>query len=107
MTLNAPAKITELTNESVSIAGLVDYASHSGAVLGLRVQRQFRTGTLLRVDLKNSLLLGEVMREEARDDGYLVHMRIEHSLPNLSELREVMGELEWLPPVPPVLSRAS
>jgi hypothetical protein len=100
--------VRNLENQSHGTTAVVVYDhSFELGVLGFRIQQQFRRGTLISVAVSDSLFLGEVQRCEALNEGFLVHIHVEHSLVNLSGLRKTMEELKWLPPTSDALPYAS
>ena len=104
-----PATVKDLTNPGHANveAWVSDHCLDSGLLL-FCAHREFRPGTLLSVVLNDSMLLGEVYRCNPLHDGrFLAHMHVEHSLANLSLLREILHECEWEPPISRTLRHAS
>ena len=68
----------------------------SGSGLQLRVPMPVACGTPVKIDGKNTLMLGEVCRCEPEEGAYTVGVQLSHTLPSLMELellkRALIGE---------------
>jgi len=70
------------------IQGEIRNVSKSGTQLHL--DQPLGTGSLLRVEYDNNLLLGEVVYCQQKQTGWIVGIRIEHTLTGLSALADAM-----------------
>ena len=70
------------------IQGEIRNVSKSGTQLQL--DQPLGTGSLLRVEYDNSLLLGEVVYCQQEQTGWMLGIRIEHTLSGLSALADAM-----------------
>jgi hypothetical protein len=83
------------TDQSITITTLGDFRVRqtaqvkncSGSGLGLVVQTAISAGTAIRIELEDSLLLGEAMYSRSLPDGYFVGVQLEQALSGLRELR--------------------
>jgi hypothetical protein len=68
----------------------------SGSGLQLRVPAPLPCGTTVKIDGKNTLMLGEVCRCEPAEGAYTVGVQLSHTLSSLMELellnRALIGE---------------
>jgi hypothetical protein len=59
----------------------------SGSGLGLVVPVAISAGILVRIELEDSILLGEAMYSRPLPDGYFVGVQLEQAISGLRELR--------------------
>ena len=59
----------------------------SGSGLGLVVHVAISAGTAVRIELEDSILLGEAMYSRPLPDGYFVGVQLEQAISGLRELR--------------------
>lgn len=107
------------TNEPVVITQLGAGGRHptggmildmSGSGMLMKAPRFFPIDALVRIEGGNMLLLGEVVRCEAHENGFYVGILIRHSLQNLKaleNLNRVLLEWEGKPTGEPVEVRTS
>jgi hypothetical protein len=82
--LNCLVRVTLLGGSSESFeATLVNI---SGRGIRLKTNRPLDCDSVIRIDLENGLLLGEVCYCATDGDGYGIGVQLEHSLLNLAEL---------------------
>jgi hypothetical protein len=86
---NQSVSITVLGEPDIRIPALIRNISGKG--LGLEVQGPVFPGTLLRVDLQDALLLGEVIYCRRDESSYYVGVELEHSLCGLGELSRMVN----------------
>ena len=83
-----PASITLLhVQEPQQESGWVVEISGRGARLHMDVP--IPCGTLLKIELRDQLLLGEAVHSVAADGGYTIGIRLSHSLSGLAELQQL------------------
>ena len=58
----------------------------------LQLSQPLGTGSLLRIEYDNNLLLGEVVYCQQEQTGWLVGIRIEHALSGLAVLSDAMSK---------------
>jgi len=85
------AKLTVLEQPSYTLTAEVLNLSGRGA--GLRVEQQIPTGTPVRLDLKDSLFLGEVCRCASTEGGFLVGLQLEQALTDVASLDRLVNRL--------------
>ena len=99
--VNQPVEVTILGNPDTRMAGRV--ADISGSGMRLLIDRPVALGSAVRVDLANSLLLGEVCYCRQEVALYAIGVRLEHLLTNIGDLARLMQALseETLAPAAP------
>lgn len=73
----------------------VEVVNFSGRGARVRTTSPITTGTLVRVDLNKTLMLGEVCYAEPDGEGFAIGLRLEHSLlqtDGLERLRQRFAE---------------
>jgi PilZ domain len=111
MVTDAPARLEQLTDQRqaqrhplsqsavVSVLGAADQVFQgeirnvSKGGTQLQLVQPLATGSLLRIEYDNSLLLGEVVYCHQEQAGWLVGVRIEHALTGLAALSDAMRGL--------------
>lgn len=93
-----------LGGESFSTTARLEELSGSGVRIASPVA--LPPGTPVKIELPDSLLLGECVHCQPAADGFSVGIHLEHSLGCLGELRRLMNALVR-ETEPPVHSRAS
>lgn len=78
--------ITTLGDNRFRQTGTVKNSSGSG--LGLHVETAIPTGTALRIEWEDAILLGEAMYTRPMDSGHFIGVQLEHVLRGLGELRD-------------------
>ena len=73
------------------IQGIVTDLSGSG--LQILSPRPLPCGTLVRVEGRNRLLLGEVLRSEPDGESYTIGVKVKHALHSLTDLERLNREL--------------
>jgi PilZ domain len=79
----------------------VEILNLSGQGMRIKASKPVAAGTLVRIDLNQTLLLGEVCYSEADGNGFALGLRLEHSLlrtASLEQLRQRVAaeETEWV-----------
>lgn len=94
-----PLRLTTLVGERVSITASLEELSGSGARIASPMA--LSPGTPVKIELPDSLLLGECVHCQPAENGFSVGIHLEHSLGCLGELRRLMNALvrETQPPV--------
>ncbi|MDR3698008.1 MAG: hypothetical protein P4L56_00150 [Candidatus Sulfopaludibacter sp.] len=64
----------------------------SGTGLGLFVKTEIGSGTVLRIELEDAIVLGEAMYCRAMESGYFVGVQLEQVLRGLGELHRCFRE---------------
>lgn len=80
--------------ESLS-ARLLDSTSGSA---GLLLPSPIPPGTLVRLDSDDEFSLGEVVRCQKTPAGFAIGVRVEQTLSNLAQLRNLFRRLDWFSP---------
>jgi hypothetical protein len=82
-------RITILGEPEVQLAGRIKNVSVRG--VGLELQCRIAAGAAIKIELKDALLLGEVIfcREDA--DSFFAGVELEHALFGLAELQAALG----------------
>jgi hypothetical protein len=86
--LSQSASVSVLGATSQVVQGEIRNVSKNGTQLHL--DQPIGIGSLLRVDYDNNLLLGEVVYCRQEQTGWIVGIRIEHTLTGLSGLADAM-----------------
>ena len=76
---------------------IVQILNFSGRGLRLKSDQKLPPGTLVRIDLNTTMVLGEVCYIEPDGEGFAVGLRLEHSLKQtegLKRLRNRFAEVE-------------
>jgi PilZ domain len=92
---NATAKLYVLKGSTRTEVGIAQVVNFSGRGLRLRVGQALSAGTLVRVDLNETLILAEVCYAEPDGDEFAIGLRLEHSLTQtegLERLRQRFAE---------------
>ncbi len=94
------ATLSVLNGAKQSIQETVTVINLSGSGMRIRAPRAIAAGTLVRIDLNETLMLGEVCYAEPDGDGFSLGLRLEHSLrltESLERLRQRVaeGEIDW------------
>jgi hypothetical protein len=92
----SPVQVCPLDGSGRVISGLVQDWSECGA--GLVLTSPLATGTPVRLDLDDELSLGEVVYSQSVPAGFLVGVRIKHTLQHLREFRTIMRRHDWYGP---------
>jgi hypothetical protein len=87
----APVRVTILTGDAPPIEAILEQLSGTGARISSPVA--LAPGTPLRLDLPDTILLGESVHCQASEKGFVVGIHLEHSLNTVSELRRLMSAL--------------
>jgi hypothetical protein len=87
--LSQPAIVTLLGAVSQVVQGEIRNVSKGGTQLQL--PQPIGTGSLLRIDYDNNLILGEVVYCRQEPTGWIAGIRIEHTLSGLTALADAMG----------------
>jgi len=66
----------------------------SGRGVGLEVGQPIETGTALKVDIPDTLLLGEAIYCRQEGDRYYIGVELEHALYGLAELARTLNEFD-------------
>jgi hypothetical protein len=88
---NEAVQVTILGSEQERIQGHL--INLSGKGLRIVVPAVILPGTLLRIDTKDSILLGEVSHWTKQDGGIQIGVQIEHVLTNLKQLAKLRESL--------------
>lgn len=88
---NEAVQITILGEQQEPIRGHLINLSGKGARIAL--PGVIPPGTLLRLDMKDSILLGEVSHCTKQDGGIQIGVQIEHVLTNLEQLAKLRDSL--------------
>jgi hypothetical protein len=85
---NQSVRITILGEPEVQLAGRIKNVSVRG--VGLELRRRIAAGAAIKIELKDALLLGEVIfcREDA--ESYYAGVELEHALFGLTELQRAL-----------------
>lgn len=89
--VNSPVRFTTLLGDCIIADGKLEQLSGAGARVTSPVPLQ--PGTPLRLDLADTLLLGECVHCQAVEGGFALGIHLEHSLGNVGELRRLMSAL--------------
>lgn len=89
--VNTPVQLTTLLGERLTLEGHLEELSGAGARVSSGAP--ITPGTPVRLDLPDTLLLGECVHCQAVNGGYFLGIHLEHSLGNVSELRRLMSAL--------------
>lgn len=91
VTANEPAQVTILDEKQEQFpARVIDL---SGKGLRLAAPRRVEAGALIRVDLHDSILLGEVSHGTGEQPEVQIGVQIEHVLTNLQQLQRLRESL--------------
>lgn len=93
----ATAKMSILNGYEKSAPVTVRVLNFSGRGLRLRSETNLSAGTLVRLDLNSTMMLGEVCYTEPDGEGFAIGLRLEHSLlqtEGLVRLRQRFAEEE-------------
>ena len=104
---DATARMSILNGYEKTAPVTVRILNFSGRGLRLRSETNLPAGTLVRLDLNSTMMLGEVCYTEPDGDGFAIGLRLEHSLlqtEGLERLRQRFAEEEMGQPAR-VLSR--
>jgi hypothetical protein len=85
---NQPAWITLFGPVDTRLPGRI--RNFSGRGIGLEVGQAIGTGTALKIEAQNSLLLGEAIYCRAEGEQFYVGVELEHALHGLAELGEML-----------------
>ncbi|HAX42829.1 MAG TPA: hypothetical protein DCY80_09780 [Solibacterales bacterium] len=98
--VNTPVRLTTLLGEAVTADARLEQLSGAGARIVSPIA--LPAGTPLRLDLPDTLLLGECVHCQPDGDRFSLGVHLEHSLGCLGELRRLMSALvrETQPPSP-------
>ena len=86
--LSQSAIVSVLGTASQVLQGEIRNVSKGGTQLQL--DQPLGTGSLLRIEYNNNLLLGEVVYCQQEQTGWVVGIRIEHALSGLTALADAM-----------------
>ena len=87
--LSQPAIVSILGSVSQVVQGEIRNVSKGGTQLHLR--QAIGTGSLLKIEYDNNLILGEVVYCLQEPNGWIAGIRIEHTLSGLTALADAMG----------------
>ena len=87
--LSQPAIVSILGTVSQVVQGEIRNVSKGGTQLQLR--QPIGTGSLLKIEYDNNLILGEVIYCLQEPTGWIAGIRIEHTLCGLTALADAMG----------------
>ncbi|MDQ2898756.1 MAG: hypothetical protein M3Y07_03025 [Acidobacteriota bacterium] len=79
-----PVVVTDLSTVQNTVDGLI--VDISGKTMELQAARDLPRGTLVRIEARDTLWLGEVSECEKREGGYNVRVTLAHALYGLAEL---------------------
>jgi PilZ domain len=85
---NQPVKVVVFGSPDLHLEGRIQNVSGRG--MSLQVGQQLAPGTAVRIDLPNSILLGEVIYCRAEGEDWNAGVELEHALFSLSELAETL-----------------
>jgi hypothetical protein len=88
---NCPVRITLLGGPPQHFDATLVNVSGRGA--RLKMDRPLECDSIIRIDLENGLLLGEVCYCASDGDGYGVGVQLEHSLLNLAEVTRMRNRV--------------
>lgn len=97
LTGNASATLSVLHGSQVGLPLPVEVVNVSGRGLRLRAKQAHAPGTLVRIDLNQTLMLAEVCYSEPEGANFSLGLRLEHSLlqtEGLTRLRQRFAEEE-------------
>ena len=89
------AQLSVLNGYEKSAPATVQVLNFSGRGLRLRSEHRLAPGTLVRMDLNQTILLGEVCYTEPDGENFALGLRLEHSLlqtESLERLRQRFAE---------------
>ena len=86
-----PVEVTLLGEPETRIQGRIRNVSGRG--VGIEVGQPVRIGTALRIDIPDTMLLGEVMYCRQDPAGYYLGVELEHALHGLMALSASIEEL--------------
>ena len=86
-----PVIVTLLDDPPLMLEGRIENISCSG--MRMILNRPVATDTAIRIDLNNTLLLGEVCYCWPIKEGHAVGIALEHSLRHLDSLQSLMKRL--------------
>jgi len=87
----APVVITILSGGATTVEAVLEQLSGTGARISSPVA--LPPGTPLRLDLPDTMLLGESVHCQSAGERYVVGVHLEHSLNTVGELRRLMNAL--------------
>lgn len=88
---NTPVQMTILAGDGPPVGAVLEQISGAGA--RVRSPVSLAPGTALRLDLPDTLLLGECVHCEPAPQGFTVGIHLEHALNTVGELRRLMSAL--------------
>jgi hypothetical protein len=86
-----PVRVTILGEQQTNVEGRL--INRSGNGIGIAVPSLIAPGTLLRVDIEDSILLGEVSHWRKHKGEIQIGVQIEHVLANLRQLAKLRDSL--------------
>ena len=86
--MDQPVEVVVFGLPDLHVQGRIHNASGRG--LSLRLGQRLAPGTVLKINLPNSLLLGEVIYCREEGNEWCAGVELEHALFSLSELAEVL-----------------
>jgi hypothetical protein len=88
--LSRSAIVSIFGASSEVLRGEIQNVSHGGSQVRLR--KPLRSGSLVRIEYDDNLILGEVVYCQQERANWLVGVRVEHALWGLTALAETLGE---------------
>jgi len=94
--IDEPVHVTVLGESETRFLGrITDYSSHG---MGLTAEQTAPLGSALKVEWRDTLLLGEVRYCQPKGEGYAIGLDVEHALYHTAELarlaRRILDEAE-------------
>lgn len=86
-----PVRLKWLSEPPVELDAFIDNMSGQG--MRLIVDREIPIGAAIRIDLPDSMLLGEVCYRERVGRQFAVGVKLQHSLANLARVEEMVRDL--------------
>ena len=97
---NQPVQITVFGQPEIRLQARIQNVSGRG--LGLELERPLKTGSALKIELEDAILLGEVIYCRDQGTSHYVGVELEHALWGLAELATALRSFdeEYLGPQP-------
>jgi hypothetical protein len=86
--IDQPVEVVVFGSPDLHLSGKIHNASGRG--IGLQLEQRLPPGTTLKINLADSILLGEVIYCRAKADCWYAGIELEHALFSLSELAEAL-----------------
>ena len=88
--LRRPAILSVFGATSKVLRGEIQNVSHEGSQI--RLEQPLRSGSLVRIEYDDNLILGEVVYSQRERADWLVGFRVEHALWGLTALAKALEE---------------